>query len=193
MLCKPLIGYKAFNFNRYINQIKCFSFANLAEILSVYWEYCEIQNLQDHVIFIWRCKDWIKCIYQASYFSGFCRNSVFLFLNFTWFQALIFYICLKKLFLAPKAGILGLGISVKVVIHWRFLCPDQYPEKKCTNFSLHLITGPIPFIVVSEIFRQEPRAAAMSFSLAFNWICNFILMLTFRFIQVCTALIFIFP
>ncbi|XP_045161537.2 solute carrier family 2, facilitated glucose transporter member 5-like isoform X2 [Mercenaria mercenaria] len=43
--------------------------------------------------------------------------------------------------------------------------------------------GPIPFIVVSEIFRQEPRAAAMSFSLAFNWICNFILMLTFRFIQ----------
>ncbi|XP_060565835.1 solute carrier family 2, facilitated glucose transporter member 1-like isoform X2 [Ruditapes philippinarum] len=43
--------------------------------------------------------------------------------------------------------------------------------------------GPIPFIVVGEIFRQEPRAAAMSFSLAFNWICNFILMLTFRFIQ----------
>ena len=47
-----------------------------------------------------------------------------------------------------------------------------------------LISGPIPFIVVGEIFRQEPRAAAMSFSLAFNWICNFILMLTFRFIQV---------
>ncbi|KAL4220891.1 Solute carrier 2 [Mactra antiquata] len=43
--------------------------------------------------------------------------------------------------------------------------------------------GPIPFIVVSEIFRQEPRAAAMSFSLAFNWICNFVLQLTFRFIQ----------
>lgn len=49
------------------------------------------------------------------------------------------------------------------------------------GFALGL--GPIPFIVVSEIFRQEPRAAAMSFSLAFNWICNFILMLTFRFIQ----------
>ncbi|KAL3861432.1 hypothetical protein ACJMK2_007466 [Sinanodonta woodiana] len=49
------------------------------------------------------------------------------------------------------------------------------------GFALGL--GPIPFIVVSEIFRQEPRAAAMSFSLAFNWVCNFILVLTFRFIQ----------
>lgn len=43
--------------------------------------------------------------------------------------------------------------------------------------------GPIPFIVVSELFQQDARAAAMSFSLAFNWICNFILVLTFRFIQ----------
>ncbi|XP_005103578.2 solute carrier family 2, facilitated glucose transporter member 1 [Aplysia californica] len=43
--------------------------------------------------------------------------------------------------------------------------------------------GPIPFIVVGEIFRQEPRAAAMSISLAFNWVCNFILMLTFPFLQ----------
>lgn len=43
--------------------------------------------------------------------------------------------------------------------------------------------GPIPFIVVGEIFRQEPRAAAMSLSLTFNWICNFILMMVFRFMQ----------
>lgn len=43
--------------------------------------------------------------------------------------------------------------------------------------------GPIPYIVVSELFRQESRAAAMSFSLAINWICNFLLMLTFIFIQ----------
>ncbi|XP_076451529.1 solute carrier family 2, facilitated glucose transporter member 3-like [Babylonia areolata] len=45
------------------------------------------------------------------------------------------------------------------------------------GFALGL--GPIPFIVVGEIFRQEPRAAAMSLSLAFNWICNFILMMIF--------------
>ncbi|XP_041378149.1 solute carrier family 2, facilitated glucose transporter member 5-like [Gigantopelta aegis] len=49
------------------------------------------------------------------------------------------------------------------------------------GFALGL--GPIPFIVVSEIFRQEARAAAMSLSLAFNWICNFILMLTFPFLK----------
>jgi len=35
--------------------------------------------------------------------------------------------------------------------------------------------GPIPFIVVGEIFRNEPRAAAMSIALVFNWSCNFIL------------------
>ncbi|XP_033764056.1 solute carrier family 2, facilitated glucose transporter member 1-like [Pecten maximus] len=49
------------------------------------------------------------------------------------------------------------------------------------GFALGL--GPIPFIIVSEIFRQEPRAAAMSISLAFNWVCNFTLMLVFRFMQ----------
>lgn len=49
------------------------------------------------------------------------------------------------------------------------------------GFALGL--GPIPFIVVGEIFRQEPRAAAMSLSLAFNWICNFILMLVFPFMR----------
>ncbi|KAL8601881.1 hypothetical protein ACOMHN_020616 [Nucella lapillus] len=49
------------------------------------------------------------------------------------------------------------------------------------GFALGL--GPIPFIVVGEIFRQEPRAAAMSLSLAFNWICNFILLLVFPFMR----------
>ncbi|XP_076085140.1 solute carrier family 2, facilitated glucose transporter member 5-like [Mytilus galloprovincialis] len=49
------------------------------------------------------------------------------------------------------------------------------------GFALGL--GPIPFFVVGEIFRQEPRSAAMSISLCFNWVCNFILMLVFRFMQ----------
>lgn len=49
------------------------------------------------------------------------------------------------------------------------------------GFALGL--GPIPFFVVGEIFRQEPRSAAMSLSLCFNWVCNFILMLVFRFMQ----------
>ncbi|KAL8597083.1 hypothetical protein ACOMHN_057572 [Nucella lapillus] len=49
------------------------------------------------------------------------------------------------------------------------------------GFALGL--GPIPFIVVSEIFRQEPRAAAMSLSLVFNWMGNFILSLVFPFMK----------
>ncbi|XP_076472467.1 solute carrier family 2, facilitated glucose transporter member 3-like [Babylonia areolata] len=49
------------------------------------------------------------------------------------------------------------------------------------GFALGL--GPIPFIVVSEIFRQEPRAAAMSLSLVFNWMGNFILSLIFPFMK----------
>ncbi|ESO91108.1 hypothetical protein LOTGIDRAFT_228693 [Lottia gigantea] len=49
------------------------------------------------------------------------------------------------------------------------------------GFALGL--GPIPFILVSEVFRQEPRAAAMSLSTAFNWICNFVLMLAFPFLK----------
>ena len=52
------------------------------------------------------------------------------------------------------------------------------------------IIGPIPFFVVGEIFRQEPRSAAMSLSLCFNWVCNFILMLVFRFMQVYMLMVF---
>ncbi|XP_036369475.1 solute carrier family 2, facilitated glucose transporter member 3-like isoform X1 [Octopus sinensis] len=43
--------------------------------------------------------------------------------------------------------------------------------------------GPIPFNIVSELFTQGPRAAAMSMSLVFNWVTNFILLLTFPFLQ----------
>eukprot|EP00106_Octopus_bimaculoides_P020078 XP_014787520.1 PREDICTED: solute carrier family 2, facilitated glucose transporter member 1-like [Octopus bimaculoides] len=44
--------------------------------------------------------------------------------------------------------------------------------------------GPIPFNLVSELFTQGPRAAAMSMSLVFNWVTNFILLLTFPFLQI---------
>ncbi|XP_046547084.1 solute carrier family 2, facilitated glucose transporter member 1-like [Haliotis rubra] len=49
------------------------------------------------------------------------------------------------------------------------------------GFALGL--GPIPFTIVAEIFRQESRDAAMSLSVACNWICNFILMWTFPFLR----------
>ncbi|KAL5013899.1 hypothetical protein ScPMuIL_008169 [Solemya velum] len=43
--------------------------------------------------------------------------------------------------------------------------------------------GPIAFLIVPEIFRQEARSTANSIAQSFNWTCNFILMLSFRFIQ----------
>ena len=68
----------------------------------------------------------------------------------------------------------------------RVECKRRMFEMEAVTWSVCLCSslGPIPFIVVGEIFRQEPRAAAMSLSLAFNWICNFILMLIFPFMKV---------
>ncbi|GAB1607607.1 solute carrier family 2, facilitated glucose transporter member 3-like [Argonauta hians] len=44
--------------------------------------------------------------------------------------------------------------------------------------------GPIPFNIVSELFTQGPRAAAMSMALVVNWVTNFTLMLVFPAMQV---------
>ncbi|XP_013412015.1 solute carrier family 2, facilitated glucose transporter member 1 [Lingula anatina] len=49
------------------------------------------------------------------------------------------------------------------------------------GFALGL--GPIPQFVVAELFRQEPRAAVIGLAQFVNWTCNFILALTFPFLQ----------
>lgn len=87
------------------------------------------------------------------------------------------------------------GLKSPFKIGWRpiFICQSYYityiPYLKFQVINIFsksalYFSGPIPFIVVGEIFRQEPRAAAMSLSLTFNWVCNFILMMVFRFMQV---------
>ncbi|XP_070560406.1 solute carrier family 2, facilitated glucose transporter member 5-like [Ptychodera flava] len=43
--------------------------------------------------------------------------------------------------------------------------------------------GPIPFVLVAEIWSQGPRPAAMSLSVQVNWWSNFIVGLSFPFIQ----------
>ncbi|XP_077998768.1 uncharacterized protein LOC144451739 [Glandiceps talaboti] len=43
--------------------------------------------------------------------------------------------------------------------------------------------GPIPFVLVAELWSQGPRPAAMSLSVQVNWWCNFVVGLTFPFIQ----------
>ncbi|CAE1284389.1 SLC2A1 [Acanthosepion pharaonis] len=65
---------------------------------------------------------------------------------------------------------------------WMAVCSIIVMHTYIVGFALGL--GPIPFNLVSELFTQAPRAAAMSMSLVFNWVTNFILLLTFPFLQV---------
>ncbi|PIK61040.1 putative solute carrier family 2, facilitated glucose transporter member 1-like [Apostichopus japonicus] len=43
--------------------------------------------------------------------------------------------------------------------------------------------GPIPYVIVPELWAQGPRPAAMSISVQVNWYSNFIVGLTFPFLQ----------
>ncbi|CAH8842285.1 unnamed protein product [Trichobilharzia szidati] len=45
------------------------------------------------------------------------------------------------------------------------------------GFALGL--GPVPGLFVSEIFRQEPRAAAYSLSQGINWLCNLLVLFSY--------------
>ena len=48
-----------------------------------------------------------------------------------------------------------------------------------------ILVGPIPMMVGSELFRQEPRAIAMAVGGAVNWTFTFIIALGFESVQVC--------
>lgn len=44
--------------------------------------------------------------------------------------------------------------------------------------------GPIPWFIVAELFSQGPRPAAMALAGCCNWTSNFIVGMTFPYIQV---------
>ncbi|CAG2210131.1 GLUT1 [Mytilus edulis] len=48
-------------------------------------------------------------------------------------------------------------------------------------FSLGL--GPIPYIIVQELFEQDAQGAAFNVSVALHWLCNFLVMFCFRSLQ----------
>ena len=50
--------------------------------------------------------------------------------------------------------------------------------------------GPIPWLMMGEIFPSRIRGAAASISTAFNWACTFIVTKTFMSLQVSTETIF---
>lgn len=56
-----------------------------------------------------------------------------------------------------------------------------------TVFAVHIISinvGSIPQFIGAELFKQGPRPAAMSFAGLMNWLANFIVGISFPFIQV---------
>lgn len=52
----------------------------------------------------------------------------------------------------------------------------------CCGFALGL--GPVPGLIVSEIFRHEPRAAAYSLSQGINWLGNMMVLFSYPLMQV---------
>lgn len=44
--------------------------------------------------------------------------------------------------------------------------------------------GPIPWFIVAELFSQGPRPAAIALAGCCNWTCNFVIAMTFPYIQV---------
>ncbi|KAK0066151.1 solute carrier family 2 facilitated glucose transporter member 1, partial [Biomphalaria pfeifferi] len=54
---------------------------------------------------------------------------------------------------------------------------------KETSQYATVATGPIPWFMVTEIFAQGPRSAAVSVSLAINWLGNFAVGLVFPILQ----------
>lgn len=44
--------------------------------------------------------------------------------------------------------------------------------------------GPIPWFIVAELFSQGPRPAAIALAGCCNWTCNFVIGMTFPYIQV---------
>ena len=46
------------------------------------------------------------------------------------------------------------------------------------------ISGSIPWLIVSELFPQGPRPAAMSVAVFVNWIANFVVGYSFPYLQV---------
>ncbi|XP_064642327.1 solute carrier family 2, facilitated glucose transporter member 3-like isoform X2 [Lineus longissimus] len=92
----------------------------------------------------------------------------------------------RPLLLVPMGAMAVSMILITVSLNLPDVAGMPYVSIGCVilyviGFAIGL--GPIPLFVASEVFRQEPRQIAMSIALFFNWVCNFILAISFRFIQ----------
>jgi SP family facilitated glucose transporter-like MFS transporter 1 len=53
------------------------------------------------------------------------------------------------------------------------------------------LTGAVPWFITAEIFNSNARGKASSIAVLVNWLANFIVTISFPFIEVCFILIFL--
>jgi sugar porter (SP) family MFS transporter len=93
----------------------------------------------------------------------------------------------RKLLLFPFAimavamALLTVSLNLQASFSWMKWLSLVFIFLYIINFAIG--PGPIPFVIVPELWAQGPRPAAMSLSVQVNWWCNFIVGLAFPFIQ----------
>ncbi|XP_046863615.1 solute carrier family 2, facilitated glucose transporter member 1-like [Xenia sp. Carnegie-2017] len=82
--------------------------------------------------------------------------------------------------MAISAAFITLGLNLQDIAPGiaivSFICTLTF----VVSFAVGL--GPIPLFIGGELFKQGPRPAAMSFTGMLNWLCNFLVGITFPFI-----------
>ncbi|XP_038047454.1 solute carrier family 2, facilitated glucose transporter member 5-like isoform X2 [Patiria miniata] len=93
----------------------------------------------------------------------------------------------RKLLLFPfgimaiATALLTVSLNLQSSFDWMRWLSLVFIFMYIINFAIG--PGPIPFVIVPELWAQGPRPAAMSLSVQVNWWCNFIVGLSFPFIQ----------
>ena len=80
-------------------------------------------------------------------------------------------------------GVILLISSLGIVVLFG-LGPGKNEVLFCLLLFSPLYIGPIPWVMVAELFNQETRSMGVSIATLVNWVCNFIVGLVFPFILV---------
>lgn len=106
----------------------------------------------------------------------------------------------RALLLWPTLVLAGTLLAQTIIVTMvRSLAPEKQPPLAILAVSVVFVyticfaigLGPIPAMIVAEIFRQGPRTAAYSVSQCVQWLCNLLVLATFPSLNVslCTITI----
>ncbi|XP_071485272.1 solute carrier family 2, facilitated glucose transporter member 1-like [Diadema antillarum] len=83
--------------------------------------------------------------------------------------------------MAVCLAMLTLSINLQSQLDWMKWLSLVFIFSYIISFAIG--PGPVPFVIVPELWAQGPRPAAMSIAIQTNWWCNFLVGLIFPFIQ----------